>query len=215
MSDKFDGQIVTEEAIIIWADSLFNARAFKNDKGDNPKKSHSATLLFKKDSEGAKQILATSKACADHHFPDEGWGGLSIQFLKDGDKEAEVQKRRGKNRDILKGYLVVSINTPEANPPEVVDIAGNPVLPNSIKGGEIVRGYLNIAPKKDNDGTPGVKAYMNAVLVVNRIGEENATYGKVERKGGRSAADAFSAYMGQKRETNPAEDSGVDLSNLV
>lgn len=214
MTEKFNGQMVTEEAIIIWTDSLFQAKSYRGDKNPNAKKSHSCTLLFKKGSEGANEVLRLAKACADHHFPEEQWSDLATEFLEMGDKKADDAKRRkGKTWDYLRGYLTVAVNTPEENPPEIVDVNGDPVLPGSIKGGEVVRAYLNIAPKVNNDQTPGVKAYLNGVLLVAKIGETHPDYGKLTKIGGASAADAFSQYMGKRQTTDPSD--GVDLDGLA
>ena len=209
MSDNFDGRMVTAEGLVIWPD-VFKAKAFKDPKTGregNPK--FQATMLIKKDSSGAQELIAKIQECATANFNGVPLNELKTKpMLKDGDKEAALKEGK---RDYMKGYWVLFADCPESRPPQIRQINGDPVLPGAIQGGEVVRFWINIAPK-DDFGTPGIKAYLNGLLVSAGIGEEHPEFGKLIRIGGQSADDAFSAYMGGERKTNPAE--GLNLNGL-
>lgn len=205
MSD-FNGQHIIENAIAIWPDSLFQAKAHKDEKDPNAKKSHSLTLLVPKGGEQAKQVGQLILACAGANFAGFPVTELKTEFfIADGDKEADKQKALGKNREAFRGYTVIKINTPESQPPQVIHLNGKPVMPPEFQGGCVVHAAINISPKKNNDGTPGVKAYMNHIMLVNKVGEVHPTYGELKMIGGVDASSVFSKYMGQERATNPSD----------
>lgn len=218
MTEKWDGNLTTGEAIIIWTDSLFKARKFKDKNGnvkEGAKAMHSCTLLFKPDSEAAQEVLSKVSECHKHFYSEMDFSELKTDFLADGDKKADKVKRKSDGNDkqkYLRGYLVVAVNTGEDSPPEMIDMAGDDLLPNQLKGGEVVRAAINVVPYDVNG--EGIKAYLNAIMLVSSVGETHPDFGKLERisGGGRSAREAFKDYIGKKKTSNPA--GGIDLGAL-
>ena len=206
--EKFEGNIITGEALIVWCDSLWTPKKYQN--RDDSKPRHEATFLFKP-GQGGEDVIALAQECAKHYFPGDDWAELKTNGFQLGDKMADKAAAKGKKgRDFLRGFIVIQASSTPQYPPEVIDINEKAVPEGGIKGGEVVRASLNIVPYSFNGD--GIKAYMNSVLLVTPLGQTHPVYGDLKKIGGRSAKEAFAEYTGKKREQDPS--AGVDLSAL-
>lgn len=168
-------KVITEEGKLCFDKNLFEA----NEDG----KFSAAMVLAKGTDYKAIQKLMMDVAKKEYgdKIPKKfTWGMKS-------DKEADTERY-----PFLEDAMLVQGGTKYPIP--VVDIAGNEVDRDGIKGGDTVRFSIS-AYCYEFKGKRGVSLNINSVLLVNRCSEEDAFYKKPDAKS--MFGDVFSSYADQ------------------
>jgi hypothetical protein len=188
---------------ILWTDTLFVAKPFKDDKGKekgDPK--FGCVVLFKPDHPDVAGVKSAMAAVAKAKWPDVDFKTISFP-LKSGAKDNEKRVAKGKKaRPFMDGMVFItgrSKYAPRLSGMEngkVTDYEGDAVLKAKAKfyGGVNALVEFNFVANEVDDKR-SVTAYLNLVF----------TTGKGERIGGRSGAEVFKGYVGKPTTENPTE----------
>jgi hypothetical protein len=194
---------------MVWP-ALFEAKAYIDQKTQKYKgePKFQATFLLDPNGSDLAALKAAAKAIAKAHSAD--FANTLFPF-KDGDKLADKVAAKQKNGDYYRGTVVVRTDT--KNPPllavfrdgEVskgaIDLT--PALTAQYQGwfysGSLVIPVINLVwyDAVGDDGKPGVKAYLNTVVALNK-GERIG--------GGKAASERFKGHVGQAVDENPLDD---------
>jgi len=190
---------------ILWTDTLFSPKAFKDEKTGKEKgdPKYSAVVLFKADHPDVAAIKAKMAAVARAMWPDVDLKTISFP-LKSGTKDNEKRVAKGKKaRDFMEGQVFITGRSKYAprlsgiENGKITDYEGAALLQAKSKfygGVECLVEFNFVANEVDDKRS--VTAYLNLVFSTGngkRIG------------GGKSGAETFKGYVGQPTTENPTE----------
>lgn len=188
--------------------NVFEAKAFKKNGKEVGEAKFGVTLMMEPDHPELKGLKAKMGEAAKAKWPSRPLSELKFP-LSSGDKAAEKAKAKGKNRDFMKGLLVL---TARSKFPPVLSVLENGKIITlesdmakakykaKFYSGCVVAASVNFVAYDSDDGDDGVTAYIQSLLWVK----------DGERIGGRDQAEVFKSYQGTTTAEDPlAEDAGV------
>lgn len=197
---------------MVWP-ALFEAKPYLDPKTQKPKGDPKFQATFLLDPQGADLVALKdiAKTIAKLHSAD--FANTLFPF-KDGDKLAAKVAAKEKNGDYYKGTVVVRTDT--KNPPLLAVFRDGDVKKGAIDltpalvpqyqgwfySGSLVIPVLNFVwyDAVGDDGKPGVKAYLNTVVALNK-GELIG--------GGKAASERFKGHVGQVVDESPLDDDEI------
>lgn len=213
MSEQTEGQVTLTKAVTLTFPNLLEAKSvMRNGKATGDPK-YSANFEFEPDSEDLAALKAEMVKVARAKWP--GCDLKTIAFpIANGDKLADKAKARDKDREFSRGKAVLTARSKYQ--PRLSVIEGGKV--RELEGDAIVAtgkqvfysgvkalAQVNLVayePVQD-DGKPGVTAYLNMVCSTNK---------GTKLTGGASAADVFKGYIGSTSDEDP---TGGDLDDEI
>lgn len=195
--------------VIMTFPNLLTAKAVTRNGKATGEAKYSANFLFKPDSPDLNAIKALAAKLAKAKWPGKPLSELTTPW-RDGDKLAEKRKaKKGKDDAAFNRGKIVLIARTKYQPRLSILGASAPIdldTPELLKlhGGKFYSGVevlaeVNLVPYDavEDDGKPGVTAYLQAVLSLNK--------GDKLTGGGRSAAETFKGYVGHASSEDPTQ----------
>lgn len=203
-----EGRFKATEPTVMTFPNLDEPRAVQRNGKATGKPKYSINLEFEPES----PVLAAAKAEAIA-VARAKWPGVDLKTLKfpfsNGDQLADKAKLKGKDREFSRGKVVFTART-EFQPTlsivaggAVVDLDGTnkaAIKKAFYSGVEVLSEFqFSAYDAVQEDGKPGVNAYVNKVLSLNQ---------GTRLTGGASSEEAFKDYIGSVSDYNPTE--GLD-----
>ncbi len=208
MSEDNEGRIKNTTPEVMSFPNLDEPRAVKRNGKETGKKKYSVNLEFEPDSATLKEFKATAVAVARAKWPGVDLATLKFPFTN-GDKLADKAQANKKDREFSRGKVVFTART-EFQPLLSVLKGGKIVDLDGEDKGQIKKLFYNgtkvlaefqfkAYDAVNEDGKPGVNAYVNKVLSLNQ---------GTRLTGGASSEETFKDYIGSVSDYNPTE--GLD-----
>lgn len=206
--ESTEGRIKNTVPEVMSFPNLDEPRAVKRNGKETGKKKYSINLELEPDSATLKAFKAEAVAVARAKWPGVDLATLKFPFTS-GDKLADAAKAKGKDREFSRGKAVFTART-EFQPNLSTIKAGKIVDLDGEDKGQIKKLFYNgtkvlaefqfkAYDAVNEDGKPGVNAYVNKVLTLNQ---------GTRLTGGASSEEAFKDYIGSVSDYNPTE--GLD-----
>src|SRR5579859_7428900 len=201
--ESTEGRIKNTAPEVMSFPNLEEPRAVKRNGKETGKKKYSLNLELEPDGDTLKAFKAEAVKVARAKWPGVDLATLKFPFTN-GDTLAEKAKAKGKDREFSRGKVVFTART-EFQPTLSVLKGGKIVDVDGEAKAEIKKLFYNgtsvlaefqfkAYDAVNEDGKPGVNAYVNKVLSLNR--------GK-RLTGGASSEEAFKDYIGQVSDYDP------------
>jgi hypothetical protein len=203
-----EGRAKTTKPQVLTFPNLDEPRAVKRNGKDTGKPKYSINLEFEPESEDLAAFKAQAVAVARAKWPGVDLKTLKFPFTS-GDQLADKAKAKGKDREFSRGKAVFTART-EFQPNLSVLKDGKVIDLDGTDKGQIkklfysgcavlVEVQFSAYDAVQEDGKPGVNAYVNKVLSFNK--------GK-RLTGGASSEEAFKDYIGSVSDYDPTD--GLD-----
>ncbi len=187
--------------------NVFDPKPFKKNGKEVGEPKFGVTLMMPSDYSLLPGLKAKIAEAARSKWPTRALSELKFP-LGTGDKAAERAKLKGKNRDFMKGLLVLTARS--KYPPTLSVLEGGKIITlesdvlkakykSKFYSGCMVGASVNFVPYDADDGDDGVTAYVQSLLWVK----------DGERIGGRDQAEVFKSYMGTTTSENPLGDDEI------
>lgn len=187
--------------------NIFDAKAFKKNGKEVGDPKFGLTLMMEPDYSALPALKAKIAEAAKSKWPSRPMSELKFP-LSSGDKAAERAIAKGKNRDFMKGKIVLTARSKYA--PTLAVLEGGRIITlesdalkakykSKFYSGSFVAASVNFVPYEADDGDDGVTAYLQSLLWVK----------DGERIGGRDQAEVFKAYQGTTTAENPLADDEI------
>jgi len=189
--------------------NVFDAKPFKKNGKEVGDPKFGITLMMPTDYGELPGLKAKIAEAARSKWPTRNLSELKFP-LGTGDKAAEKAKAKGKNRDFMKGLLVLTARS--KFPPTLSVLEGGKIITlesdalkakykSKFYSGCFVAASVNFVPyEADGDDPDGVTAYVQSLLWVK----------DGERIGGRDQAEVFKSYMGTTTDEDPLGGDNLD-----
>jgi hypothetical protein len=202
---KEEGRIKLTKPERLTFPNLDEPRAVKRNGKDTGKPKFSINIEFLPDSPDLAAFKAKAVAVAKAKWP-----GVDLKTLKfpftNGDTLADKAKAKGKDREFSRGRVVFTART-EYQPTlsivkggEVIDVNGEDksAVKKLFYSGCAVLAEVSFSAYDavNEDGKPGVNAYVNKVLSFNK---------GAKLTGGPSSAETFKDYIGSASDEDPTD----------
>lgn len=208
MSEENEGRIKNTVPEVMSFPNLDEPRAVKRNGKETGKKKYSVNLELDPDSDTLKAFKAMAVSVARARWPGVDLATLKFPFTG-GDKLADKAKERGKDREFSRGKVVFTART-EFQPNlstlkggKIVDLDGEDkgqIKKLFYNGTKVLAEFqFKAYDAVQEDGKPGVNAYVNKVLSLNQ---------GTRLTGGASSEEAFKAYIGSVSDYDPTD--GLD-----
>lgn len=187
--------------------NVFDPKPFKKNGKEVGDPKFGGTLMMEPDYTGLPGLKAKIAEAARSKWPTRALSELKFP-LSSGDKAAERAKAKGKNRDFMKGLIVLTARS--KYPPTLSVLEGGKIITlesdalkakykSKFYSGCFIAASVNFVPYEADDGDDGVTAYLQSLLWVK----------DGERIGGRDQAEVFKSYMGTTTDEDPLADDEI------
>lgn len=187
--------------------NVFDPKPFKKNGKEVGEPKFSITLMIPPDYSDLPGLKGKIAEAARSKWSTRALSELKFP-LGSGDKAAEKAKARGKNRDFMKGLLVLTARS--KYPPTLSVLEGGKIITlesdalkakykSKFYSGCFVAASVNFVPYDADDGDDGVTAYIQSLLWVK----------DGERIGGRDQDEVFKSYMGTTTAEDPLGDDDI------
>lgn len=206
---KADLSFTFNEAIRGAYMNVFDPKPFKKNGKEVGDPKYGLTLMMEPIYAGLPALKAKLAEAAKSKWPTRAMSELTFP-LTTGDKAADKAKVKGKNRDFMRGHVVL---TARSKYPPILSVLENGKIitlesdalkakyKSKFYSGCFVAASVNLVPYEGDDGEDGVTAYLQSVLWVK----------DGERLGGRDQAEVFKSYMGTTTSDNPLADDDEEI----